>query len=263
MTRNSRLKYIIDLDGTIYRGMDPIPYAGELLQYLEENKRDYLLATNCPRNTPDSLVKKLSGMGIKVGHERIMTSGQVAASYIAENFPGAVVYLIGTYHLRDELSSLGIKIGCRNSDVVLVGYDTDFNYEKMKTAVKLINKGAKFICTNGDVTIPEGSEVVPHTGAIAAGITAATGIMPVNLGKPESYFLDEAVRRLNCSKEECCILGDRLDTDILAGVRYGIKSFLVLTGVTDRKQLEESRIKPDLVFENLKELIEYDVKYVR
>ena len=128
----------------------------------------------------------------------------------------------------------------------------------MTKAVQLISNGAKFICTNGDLTIPHGESFVPHTGAITSSIEAATGVKPTIIGKPEGTMLNIALEILNCEREDCCIIGDRLDTDIIMGVNFCMPSYLVLTGVTDRKLLSKSIIKPTMIFENLCDVLNYD-----
>ncbi len=216
------------------------------------------MVTNCPGSTVGELVLKLDQMGIRIGEENILTSGQVTASFIAGDKAASRVYLIGSRGLREELVKAGAKIVTSRPDYVIVGFDRKYSYEKMKRAVGYILEGAKFIVTNNDYTIPEGEMLVPHTGAIAAGIEKATGVKPVIMGKPERYILDAATQKLNCSKEECCIIGDRLDTDIIMGTGFGISSYLVMTGVTSQDMLKTSVIQPSRVFENFQELMDFD-----
>lgn len=255
------MNYIIDLDGTIYRGDALIPHAKEFIEYLNHSDRKYLLMTNCPSNTQRSLVEKLGKMGLTVSEDNILTSGQVTASYLVRKSIERV-YLVGGPALEMELRKRGIAIVQDGFDCVVVGYDVEFTYDKMKKASQAIRNGAKFICTNGDNVIPFRDTFVPHTGAIAASIEIASGIKPLVIGKPEWYMLDEALRILGCSKEECCIIGDNLETDILFGNRQGVSTYLVLTGVTKESDLEESTKKPDRVFEDLREVKEFDASTV-
>jgi 4-nitrophenyl phosphatase len=258
MKEVKKLIYIIDMDGTLYHGNSPIEHAKEFIQYLQQNNRKFILATNCPGNSPAGLVAKLSSMGIEVNESNILTSGQVTAAYIAENKIASKVYLIGSQALEEELIKKGIQVVQNEPDCVVVGFDRDFTYEKMKKAVGFILGGASFIATNCDYTIPEGELIVPHTGALSAGIEIATGVKPLILGKPEKYILEEVQHRLICCKEECCIIGDRLDTDIATGIRFGVNSYLVMTGVTGYDLLKESEIQPTRVFKDLKELMVFD-----
>lgn len=216
------------------------------------------MLTNCPSNTSLSLIEKLKGMDIVIKKENVLTSGQVTASYL-QRFPALHrVFLLGGDALRSELENRGLKIVEDDADCVVVGYDTKFNYEKMKKAVWMILNGAKFIATNNDLTIPFGNTIVPHTGALYMGIQAATDVKPIVMGKPERYMLDEAIKMLGCSKEELCMIGDNLHTDILFGKHFDINTYLVLTGVTSREDVEASEIKPDYIFNDLKEVYKYD-----
>lgn len=256
--KDKRRKYLIDLDGTIYRGNEPIQYAKEFIDYLYKNGRSFLMTTNCPENTPALLVEKLKKMGITVKEENIMTSGQVTINYLLKKTADPDVFLIGSEALKNEFLKSGIQLNGTHPQYVVVGFDRSFDYEKMKTAVQLIRKGAEFISTNLDTSIPDGNDIIPHTGALAAAIETATGVKPLNMGKPGSFMLDEALSRLGCGKDECCIIGDRLDTDILFGASNGVETFLVLTGITRKEELEKSDVQPNRVFANLKELIEYE-----
>lgn len=258
MTHTKALNYLIDMDGTLYHGASPIPYAKEFIEYLNRNNRKYLLLTNCPGNSVQALVEKLKSMGIYVNEQNILTSGQAAASFLSLMKPDMSIYLVGSDALKDELLRAGLRIDNENPDCVLVGYDRQFDYEKMFQAVHHILSGSKFICTNGDYTIPEGNKLVPHTGAIAASIEAAAGIKPLIIGKPEKYIIDFALKKLECTKDECCIIGDRLDTDIASGVKHEIPSYLVLTGVTDKALLAKSEVQPTRVFNNLNEIMIYE-----
>jgi 4-nitrophenyl phosphatase len=258
MKEVKKLVYIIDMDGTLYHGTSPIEHAKEFIKYLQENNRKFILATNCPGNSPAGLVAKLSSMGIEVNEGNILTSGQVTASYISDNKIASRLYLIGSQALEEEMIKKGLQVVQEEPDCVVVGFDRYFTYEKMKKAVGFILNGAKFIATNSDYTIPEGGLIVPHTGALAAGIEIATSVKPLTLGKPEKYIINEVEHKLNCCKEECCIIGDRLDTDIATGIRFGINSYLVMTGVTSYDLLKESEIQPTRFFKDLKELMEFD-----
>ena len=197
-------------------------------------------------------------MNIIIKDENVLTSGQVTASYLEKNDIAERVYLLGGEALEKELCQRGIMVTQEDCDCVVVGYDRNFTYKKMAKAVRLIAGGAKFICTNGDLTIPHGDSFVPHTGAIALSIEAATGVKPSVMGKPEVTMLNKALDILNCKREDCCIIGDRLDTDIIMGVNFGIPSYLVLTGVTDNELLRQSKIKPTMVFKDLCEVLKYD-----
>ncbi|HHV60645.1 MAG TPA: HAD-IIA family hydrolase [Clostridiaceae bacterium] len=256
MTEFKDLAYLIDMDGTIYRGSVPIPHAREFIRYLQQNRRKFLLVTNCPGNSTNALVEKVRNMGIHIGCNDIISSGDATAEFLCTS-PYKRIYLIGSDALKDKLVKKGINVVTEDADCVVVGYDLSFNYKKMKEAAQFILNGAGFVCTNYDLTIPDGDRVVPHTGSIAASIEAATGVKPVYMGKPEYYLLEAVIKRLNCSRDKCCTVGDRLDTDIYFGIRQNIKSFLVLTGVTTREMLRHSKIQPTRAFENLLDILSY------
>lgn len=250
--------YIIDMDGTLYHGTSPIEHAKEFVRYLQKNHRKFLFVTNCSGSSPIELVAKLAGMDIKITEENILTSGQVTASFVANNTIASRVYVIGSRALKEELVQHGVQVVRTKPDCVIVGFDKSFHFNKMKAAVNFILDGAKFIVTNDDSTIPDGHSFLPHTGAIAAGIERATGIKPLVIGKPETYILSVVQQKLHCSLEECAIIGDRLDTDIALGTRLGIPSYLVMTGVTSYDMVKQSSIQPTKIFDHLKELLIYD-----
>lgn len=252
------LVYLIDMDGTIYRGSTPVPYAEEFIRYLQENERKFLMVTNCPENSTEALLQKVREMGIEIGEENIISSGDATAGYISDNTTYKRIYLIGNEAFKDKLIEKGLQIVSDNPDCVVVGYDREFDYKKMKEATQFILDGAGFICTNCDNTIPEGDKIVPHTGSIVASIETATGVKPIMIEKPERYLLDAAINRFNCSKEQCCMIGDRLDTDIYFGVKQDIISFLVLTGITNKKILKDSEIQPTKIFNDLSEVMLFD-----
>jgi len=237
----SDLIYLIDMDGTIHRGSCPIQHAKEFIRYLQGGNRTFFLVTNCPGSFQDDLAEKLQTMGIDVEPDNIITSADATADYLASNTFCSKVYFIGGNALKEKIARKGIDIVSEGPDYVVVGYDKEFNYEKMKKATQFILDGAGYVCTNGDSTIPDGNKLVPHTGAIAASIEAASGVKPMIIGKPEPYLLDMLSRRFNLKRDRFCIVGDRLDTDIYFGVKQNTFSFLVLAGVTGMEELKKVR----------------------
>ncbi len=253
---------LIDLDGTIYRGERPIEHAAAFIEYLKRIGKKYLFVTNCPWNSPARIAKKLKTMGIDAGGGRVLSSGVVALEYIREHHPGRKVYAIGSQDYLEMLASGGIILSDDEPDIVLVGFDPDFTYAKMEAASAFILRGALFLGTNIDATIPHGDAIIPHTGAILASIATATGKTPTCFGKPSHFMLDAATKVMGCGKDECVVIGDRIDTDIACAVSNGIPGYLVLTGSSTRETLREtvadSAIAPTLVVDNLGELIELD-----
>jgi len=251
--------YLIDLDGTIYSGSRLIAYAKKFIDHLNSAGARYAFATNCSLRNPDKIVEKLRGLGLDVASDCVISSGQAAVDYILEKHRNRRVFLIGSEDLRCLCVSHGIAVVKRDADVVLVGFDPKFSYEKLKMAVRCINSGAEYIVTNGDSTIPGGDGVIPHTGAIAASITASTGKEPLCIGKPAGFFLDIAMRKFQCSRDDIAVIGDRIDTDILFALNNRVKGFLVLSGVTRESDIAAQRMDESItVVENLQQIIDLD-----
>jgi len=248
---------IIDLDGVLYRGDEPIEGAREFIALLQRERVPFLLLTNNSTRTPGQYVTKLAGMGIMVGESEILTSAQAAALYMERIAPpGAPVYAIG----EDGLwAALGERYTITNqgAEFVVVGLDRKLTYEKLRTAALLIRSGAKFIATNPDKTLPTEVGLIPGTGAILAALEAATGVAPLVVGKPEPAIFDLALAKMGVGKEGAAVIGDRLEIDVLGGRRAGLITILVLSGATSRQELESSSIKPDLVFDNVRQLYEH------
>jgi 4-nitrophenyl phosphatase len=247
---------IIDLDGVLYRGDEAIAGAREFVALLQRERIPFLLLTNNSTRTPGQYVTKLAKMGIVIEESDVLTSAQATALYMERIAPpGARVYVIGEEGLRAALREK-CTIGEEGADFVVVGMDSELTYEKLKTATLLIRSGARFIATNPDKTLPTEESLVPGNGAILAALEAATGVAPFVVGKPEPTIFDLALARMEVGKEGAAVIGDRLETDILGGQRAGLITILVLSGVTSRQGLEDSTIKPDLVFESVRQLYE-------
>ena len=250
--------FIVDMDGVLYRGNTAIPGAREFISALEETGRKFLLLTNNSSLTPAQCEAKLAGMGIRVRQDKIFTSAQATALYLRSIAgAGAKVLLIGMDGIREALLAEGFTLSTdRDADFVVVGIDFNLSYEKLKEATLAIRAGATFIGTNPDKTLPTEEGLCPGNGAILAALEASTGVKPIIVGKPSPLIFEMALRRLGSSPEETAVVGDRLETDILGAKEAGLRSILVLSGVTDRQFLASSELKPDFVFESVKELAE-------
>jgi 4-nitrophenyl phosphatase len=247
---------IIDLDGVLYRGGEAIVGAQEFIALLQREGVPFLLLTNNSTRTPGQYVKKLGEMGITIEESDVLTSAQATALYLeAIARPGARVYAIGEEGLRAALRDK-YTITEEGADFVVVGMDSQLTYERLRASTLLIRGGARFIATNPDKTLPTEEGLVPGNGAILAAFEAATGVAPFVVGKPEPAIFDLALARMGVGKEGAAVIGDRLETDILGGQRAGLSTILVLSGVTSRQELENSTIKPDLVFESVRQLYE-------
>jgi len=259
---------IIDLDGVLYRGDQAIVGAKEFVALLQQRGIPFLFLTNNSTRTPGQYVTKLARMGIAIEESDVLTSAQATALYMERIAPpGARAYAIGEEGLRAALGERyttppsppcegGSDIAERGADFVVVGMDTGLTYEKLRVATLLIRSGARFIATNPDKTLPTEEGLVPGNGAAIAALEAATGVAPFVVGKPEPAIFDLALARMGVGKEGTTVIGDRLETDILGGQRAGLSTILVLSGATSRQELENSSIKPDLVFENVRQLYE-------
>jgi 4-nitrophenyl phosphatase len=250
--------YLIDLDGTLYRGMEPIEYATEFIDYLNKNNRKYLLTTNCPLNSPDGVVKKLKAMGIATTTDKVLSSAMACRDYLLEHHLGKSVFVIGSPSFKEILCSSGIQLTNSHSDIVVIGYDQQSTYPQLMKACMNILNGAIFISTNMDNVIPHGQTYIPHTGAITAAVQYAVNKEPIVIGKPYQHMFNSALKMLDCSRQDCVVIGDRLDTDILFSQNNNVPGYLVFTGVTKCSDLQTSIIKPDKCFNNLKDIIELE-----
>ena len=247
---------VIDLDGTLYCGDEPTPFAGEWIDCLRANAIPFALMTNNPSRSPRQIAQKLNEMGIRVQQDEIITSAEVAVDYLVENGT-ASVYVLGGEYLSGLAQSRGLTITDDRPDYVLAGHTQSFGYWELAKAAQLLIEGSSFLCTDFDHAIPFEGKMVPHTGALAAYLQAVSGKTPSSTGKPNRCFLDVACKRLNRKPEELLLVGDNLETDIAMGVQYGAETALVLTGITDENKLSASTVLPTYVFRNLGELIAY------
>jgi len=246
---------IVDMDGVLYRGAEMIPGTPQFLAFLREQGIGFVLATNNATRTPQQFVDKLAGMGVEVEPAEILTSSQATAGYLAAIAPrGTRVFVVGMDGLRTALQAAGFELVEEEPEYVVAGMDFTICYERLAQATLHIRAGAGFVGTNADLTFPSERGIVPGAGSLLALLEAATGVKPRVIGKPETAMMEQAMMRLGAARETTAALGDRLETDILAGKRAGMCTLLVLSGVTDRSLLAASEIQPDLVFENVADL---------
>jgi 4-nitrophenyl phosphatase len=246
---------IVDMDGVLYRGTEIIPGTREFLAFLRERGIRFSLATNNATRTPEQFVDKLAGMGVSVGSGEILTSALATASYLAEIAPaGARVFVVGQDGLRAALRDRGFALVVEDADYVVAGMDFTICYEELAQASLQIRAGARFIGTNPDKTFPSERGILPGAGSLLAFLEAASGAQPTIIGKPETAMMEQAMALMDARPEDTAVLGDRLETDILAGQRAGLLTVLVLSGVTDRDMLSASESQPDLVYEDVEDL---------
>lgn len=253
--------FIIDLDGVIYIQDEAVFKAKEFIDTLKKRDKNFIFLTNNSGRNSKGYRKKLEKMNIIVESDRIITSSSATAVYIYENYniKGKKAYVIGAKALKDEIKKIGLNLingkEAHKADFVIVGKDPNFNYEMMKIANFAIKNGAVFIATNYDVTFPTPEGEIPGAGAIVSSIETASGVKARIIGKPNIYIMEIAISKFNNNKQQTVIIGDRLETDILAGKKMGIFTVLVLTGVTDKNELKKSEIKPDLVCDGIWSLL--------
>ena len=249
--------FLLDLDGTIYRGKEVIPEASGFIEQLKEKGFPFLYLTNNSSATPEVLAERLSSMGISAEPEEFFTSAMASAQMIKdlekEKDPSQVsIYMIGEEGLRKALMNEGFSmVEQAPADYVVVGIDRSFTYEKMKQGVQAIYQGARFISTNGDRAIPTEEGLAPGNGALTASLSYATGQMPVYVGKPEEAMIRLALAALFCKEKEVLLIGDNLETDIAAGASSGVDTLLVYTGFSQEKDVEASSIQPTYKVDNL------------
>jgi 4-nitrophenyl phosphatase len=252
----SAQSFIFDMDGVLYRGAELLAGVRPLLEALDQAGKRFMLATNNSMSTPESYTAKLSGMGIHVSSDRILTSGTATGDYLRETVaPGSGLYIVGMPALSEQIFSRTdfhpVDPVTEVPAAVVVGLDLTFTYEKMKLAMASIQAGALFVATNADATLPTERGFVPGAGSILAGIALSSGVQPTVIGKPSPRTLLQAASHMGSAPGETVMIGDRLDTDILSGQRAEMLTALVLTGVSSRHDIEREGIRPDLVFENL------------
>jgi len=249
---------VLDMDGVLWRGNDPLPGMTELFEWLAEADIPYALATNNSSRTRAMYVEKLAKMGVSgVPEERIVTSGTATADYLQKHYPaGTPVHVLGMDGLRQMLTEAGFDVsGEETPQGVVAGIDFEMTYERLKVAALHIRAGADFIGTNPDKTFPAPEGLVPGAGSILAALEAATDREPLVIGKPFEPMFTAALDALGTSPENTLMVGDRLNTDVQGAQAAGLKTALLFTGVTTQDDMETSDVWPDVAYEGLPELL--------
>ena len=241
---------ILDLDGTVYLGNEAIPGAAGFVARAREEGMRPLFVTNRANRTGETICSQLNNLGIACDLPDILTSAQATAGYLKEG----KVYYVGEDGLGQALEDHGLVISEDSPDYVVVGFDRSFDYAKLKKACRLIDRGAKFIATNPDKGLRTENGISPGTGAIVAAVAAGCGVDPVIIGKPEPLIVEMALERLGMKAEEVIMVGDNVTTDIPAGQRAGLRTALILTGISTRQDAENSAAKPTWTVNNYEAL---------
>ncbi len=244
---------VIDMDGVLYRGNDPLPKLPEFFDFLRGHGIGFRLATNNSGSTPQQYAAKLRKMGAEVGPGEIITSGTATARWLADRFPfGTRVHVFGEASLRTAMTEAGFELADEDVAVVAASIDWGVTFDKIKRACLLIRRGALFVATNLDPTRPTEEGLVPGTGALIAAIATGAEVQPIAIGKPEPIMFEQAMAEMGAEPATTATLGDRLDTDMAGGRRAGLRTILVLSGSTARTEAEA--YGADHVFENIAEL---------
>lgn len=257
-----KFNYIIDLDGTIYKNKIVFDEAILFIDYLNETKRKYVFLTNCPEKVPTELHTILNTIGIKSNVNQIVTSGIIAMHYLTSIAKEKSVYVIGSPSFKELLRSNTIEIienTEKIADYVLVGFDKKFNYDMLSQACHHVLKGAKLIATNDDESIPTLQGNIPHTGAILKAIEYTTHSTAEILGKPSKFCCKVLCNILDATTDNLCMIGDRLDTDMMFAKNNNFTGYLMTTGITTMNDINNCDTKSfEKVFNNLSELMDFD-----
>ena len=247
--------FICDMDGVIYHGNRVLPGVVEFIRWLQESGKRFIFLTNSPEKTPQELSMKLGRMGLEVDPDHFYTSAMATAAFLKNQKPGCTAYVIGEAALTKALYDQGIYMNDVNPDYVVVGETRAYFFEKIEKAIELVNKGAKLIGTNPDITGPTERGVMPATGSLIAPIEIATGKKAYFVGKPNPLMLRHGLKRLGLHSEDIAFVGDRMDTDIIAGIESNVDTVLVLSGVTYMADIDQFPYRPKFILDGVGDLI--------
>lgn len=248
--------WLTDMDGVLVHENKAIPGAAELLQSWRDQDKPYLVLTNNSIFTPRDLSARLRASGLEVPEENIWTSALATAAFLASQKPAGSAFVIGEAGLTTALHEAGFIMTETNPDFVVVGETRNYSFEAITKAIRLIAKGARFISTNPDATGPSAEGPLPATGAIAALITKATGFEPYVVGKPNPMMFRSALNKIGAHSHNTGMIGDRMDTDIVAGIEAGLHTILVLTGISDAEEIARYPFRPSEVLGSVADLLD-------
>lgn len=243
--------YLLDMDGVLVRGNIPIPGAQEFIGRLRDTGTPFLIITNNPFSTPRDLQHRLAAQGLDVPEESLFTSAMATAQFLAHQRPNGTAFAIGESGLTDALHQIGYVLTSLNPEYVVLGETTSYNFEQITLAIRLVAGGARFIATNPDPAGPTENGLVPACGAMAALIETATGVHPYFIGKPNPLMMRSALNHLGAHSETTIMVGDRMDTDIVAGMEAGMQTILVLSGITRQEDVERYPYRPTHIYPSI------------
>ena len=248
--------WLTDMDGVLVHEDQAIPGASELIQQWTDQGKPFLVLTNNSIFTPRDLSARLRASGLLVPEESLWTSALATADFLKSQIPGGSAFVIGEAGITTALHEAGFIMTETNPDYVVIGETRNYSFEAITKAIRLIDKGARFIVTNPDATGPSAEGPLPATGAIAALITRATGKSPYVVGKPNPMMFRSAMNRIGAHSENTAMVGDRMDTDIVAGIEAGLHTILVMTGISDQNEIDRYPFRPDEVIQSVAELLD-------
>ena len=243
----ARKGFICDMDGVIYRGNQLLPGVREFVDWMNREGKKYLFLTNSSERSPKELQQKLGRMGLSVGEEHFYTSALATARFLSHQAPGCTAYVIGAPGLLNALYDCGITMNDVDPDYVIVGETATYNFEMISRAVRLVLKGARLIATNSDLTGPVENGVAPACRALVSPVELATGKRAYFMGKPNPLMMRTGLKLLGVHSEEAVMVGDRMDTDVIAGLESGLDTVLVLSGCTSRGEVDDYPYRPTYI----------------
>ena len=255
-TLRSKKGFICDMDGVIYHGNKLLPGVKEFVDWLYREEKNFLFLTNSSERSPKELQIKLARMGLEVDESHFYTSALATAKFISSQAPGCSAYVIGGAGLVTALHDAGITMNDVDPDYVIIGEGNTYTYENILKAVKLVMRGAKLIGTNSDLTGPAEDGIIPACRAMISPIEMATGQKAYFIGKPNPLMMRTGLRILGVHSEDAVMIGDRMDTDIVAGIETGLDTVLVLSGVTDHNEIKKFPYRPRLVLNGVGDIPE-------
>ena len=250
--------FICDMDGVIYHGNEILDGVRDFVNWMIENDKKFVFLTNSPERTPHELSMKLFRMGLSVSADHFYTSAMATAEFLSSQTPGCTAYVIGEAALSKALYDQKIYMNDINPDYVVVGETRTYSFEKIEKAIALVNKGAKLIGANPDTIGVTEQGIMPATGALVAPIEIATGKKTYFVGKPNPLMLRHGLNKLGCHSSDIAFIGDRMDTDIIAGIESNVDTVLVLSGVTSIEDIDKFPYRPKYVVGGVGDIIKYN-----
>lgn len=248
--------YLIDMDGVLYHGEQLLDGARDFVTWLEKNDKRYLFFTNASSFTPLGLRQRLARMGLDIDESKFYTSALATAKFLDSQAPGCTAYVIGDVGLTSALLDVGISMNDVDPDYVVVGETRDYNYDNITRAIAFVKNGARLIGAHPDMTSPSENGLIPAARALVAPIELSTDRKAYFIGKPNALMMRTGLTMLGVHSSEAAIIGDRMDTDIIAGIETGLTAVLVLTGVTTLEMVRTYPYRPNYILRNVGEIAE-------